>query len=284
MTSQLRLIALALTALALSAASLPGCALLEYLQNAPKPKISFKNAKLDKLSWTDADMTVNFKLDNPYPVAINLQRYNWDLKVSGEHFLGGDRDKKVSVAAQKSSTIPVPFSFKFADLLSRIAAAKSKAEVPYELAGKVTLETPVGPVSLPMKATGDLPVLEIPKVRFKTVTARMQGMTKLLVEVGLGVDHANEYKIKLADLGYDLKLESYKVASGKLKPGKSIDSGGEVVIKLPIEVDLISASSALMSSIMSGKFRYALATDLGLDTPFGRAPLAFADDGSIKLY
>ena len=284
MGSKVRLTTVLLSALALTVLAAPGCSLLDYLKTAPKPEISFSNAKLNNLSWQKADMVLNFKLKNPYPVAIGVAGYEWDMKVSSKPFLSGQHKKGVNVGANKASTIPLPFTLKFADLISRIADAKEKAEVPYEVKGKISINSPIGPISLPLKASGKLPVLEKPTVRLKTITAKLQGMTKLVVNIGLGLQHKNEYKITLADLGYNLKLEGYKVASGKTTPSKSVPGSGESVVNLPIEVDLIQASSALMSSIMSGKFKYELGTDLGLTTPFGRAPFAFDEAGTLKLY
>lgn len=284
MTSRPLLSALSLIGLALTLLVSPGCSLLEYLDDVPRPKISFQSASINKLSWQSADVKLDFKLDNPYPVAINVTGYQWQLKVSGKEFLSGNQSKKVAVNAQKSSTIPLPFTLKFADLLARISEAKGEEDVPYQLGGKITIETPVGPVTLPLNASGDLPVLSIPAVRLTTITAKLQGMTKLIVGVNLGMKHQNGYKLKLSELKYNFKIEGYSVAAGKVKPAQTVPNSGETIIEIPIEIDLVSASSALISSITSGKFKYALSTDLGLDTPFGTAPLSFAEDGTLKLY
>lgn len=274
-----------LAVMALSGFITSGCATLrDMLEDVPTPKISFKNVKVNKLGWESADMVANFGMTNPYPIGIKVNKVNWDLKVDGKNFLNGNNTKDFTVAAKKGGTVPVPFTVTFQNLLNTISSAKGKKEVPFELGGKLNVQTPIGPIDLPLRAKGNLPVLQMPQVRFKTVTATMKSLTKMLFKIDLGVKHQNAYDLSMANFLYDLKLEGVKVASGTASKSANVPDGAEATIQLPIEVDLVSASTAVMSAITSGKVDYKIGTDLNLKTPFGTAPLPFDYSGTVKLY
>ena len=262
-----------------------GCTqVMAWLQSVEKPKISFKDAQVKKLDWSRAEMQANFRLSNPYPVSMKMAAYEWNLKVDGKPFLKGKNSKGLTVQAQKVAAVPLPFTLKFQDLLNAVSSARGKEEVPFQIGGKITLETPIGPLTLPLNASGRLPVLSKPNIRMSKITAKMKGMTTLIVDIGMGVKQGNGYALKLAKLGYGLKLAGYKVADGKATMNRNVSNSGETTVSLPIEVNLITASQALMSAILTGKVNYALSTDYGFDTPFGGVPMKWSDDGQLRIY
>ena len=106
---------------------------------------------------------------NPYGVPLPLVDLGYSLATGGgQPFASGKAEAAGTVPARGARTIQVPVSLDFARMLGLVQGLRPGKVLPYEAALELSVDAPgVGPLSLPLRKSGSLPIPAPPGLAMK---------------------------------------------------------------------------------------------------------------------
>ena len=96
---------------------LAGCAGL-VKSGIGKPRVSVETAKLASLSFQGATLQFDFGIDNPNPVGLHLDGFDYAFSVEGARMMEGRQDSKLELAANAKRTVELPMTLRYQQLWS----------------------------------------------------------------------------------------------------------------------------------------------------------------------
>ncbi len=242
-----------------------------------KPTLSFQKFELKGIDFDKADIDFIFKLDNPNPVGLNIASFDWKLDLAEQPFLDGVRDKGWDLPASGERNLRLPVQVAWQKLIDTGRAMKGQDEIPFTLAGRFTIDTPIGPLTLPYSHNGALPMLHKPELRL--ATARIANFNLLQqtarIEVDLGVKNEQASPVGFSKFDYKLALGGKQVATGKIPGLTDLTPGKEQIVTLPIDLKLVDLGAQVVQALKDkGPVDIGLLGDAAVRTPWGEAPLA----------
>jgi len=262
-----------------------GCeALSEFV-----PTAEFESIEVEDITWNDIDSRFNFRVNNPNPIEIKLDRFDYTLSFGGVEWLAGENPDGLALAESGSTIWVLPVQVDFPGLFDVVDVFRGEDVVDFGLAGSFGFDTErAGPIDLPFDAAGDFPALRAPRFDIGRLRAEPIDWSSLSVDLVLELDVDNELGSTLGffNVDYGVSMAGVEVTSGFLSELGQIDGAEAATVELPFRVDLLSVGLAAYDMIVNRTAaEITLDSVLEVDTPFGVVPLELAlsrDDLSIE--
>lgn len=277
-----------LTLLLAAALLIAGCAGL-LRSGIGRPTVSVEDARLASLSFQGASLQFDFGIDNPNPVGLHLDGFDYALSVEGTPLLSGRQDSKLELAANGKRTVGLPVTVRYQDLWAGLRQVVQKRDAAYLLEAGFSFDLPVlGRVRIPVRREGSLPLLRLPKIRLDRVSVR--GLTARGADLALtlAVENPNDLAADLQ--GIDTTLTLAGRALGRVTSDRAVHlpAGGTQTVEVPLHLDLVQVGTAVTRLLSDGGVvDYALKGDLSLTSTarpdFIAAEIPFAGDGRTEL-
>ena len=258
---------LTLPLLLLSAALLlSGCANLQDMAKAQKPKASVAGVSVADLSLKTITLNTRVKIDNPNPFSLKAAGLALDLSVAGSHLVTVSQpDSSLSLPANGSKEVTLPVTLAFTDLYNAVSGLKNKNEVPYVLQGSVSFALPVlGNISVPLSYEDVLPIPHLPVIKLQSVKLTKAGFSSVQLQLDMLVNNPNAFGVDLQRLGFNLAAQGKSLSRGEVK-SVSLASGGSQMLSLPLNLSLSQLGTTLFSLLT------------------GREPVSFSLNGQADI-
>ncbi|MCK5739012.1 LEA type 2 family protein [bacterium] len=118
------------------------------------PKISLKDIRVNKLSFSGIDLGVVVNIDNPNILGFTLQEFDYNLTLAGKKVANGQNKNAITIPKKGIGTLNVPIKLNFSSLGSVITKAIRQGEIDYVLKGNAALKTEFGQGRLPFNTKG----------------------------------------------------------------------------------------------------------------------------------
>jgi len=220
---QISRFAVPLAATLLATMSLGGCG---------KPSVALSNVRLSDIGPQRIDLLMEFNVENPNPVDLDLSQMRYSLSAAGSELAGGTLDRRASVPAGGSGSVTLPVSLPYAALVPLWEARASGEALPYELLAEFDLAKYGVPVKVPLRHRGSIPPLRAPSLRLRDV--RLAGVDR--IEVLVDVSNPNTFQLPLESLAGRLVYggETLVEIAGASIP--TIPAGETKTITLPVRL------------------------------------------------
>lgn len=207
---------------------LSACATLK--EQIKEPEVSVREVMLRNASLDGMQLDFILGIDNPNPLGIAMQGLSYKLALDDKPMFDGTTSERVSVPANGSSQLTLPFTLDYEELLGGLGALREKKSVQYELSGKVDL----GLFSLPYSKHGEIALPTLPRLRVSRLAVTRFDLTGLGLVLGLSVANDNDFPLTLSGLSGDIKLADVPLVQGKSLGAMNIGAGqqGEVELAL----------------------------------------------------
>jgi LEA14-like dessication related protein len=139
--------------LLLASIALAGCSLL-----MTKPEVAVKSVTLAGADRKGVQLDFLLAVTNPNSYRLNLDGYSYDLLVSSMPLARGESREAMEFAANAATDVRLPVKVSFHDLLKVIRKSPDPDHVPYQLKAALTLQTPLGPMAVPLDKQGTFSV------------------------------------------------------------------------------------------------------------------------------
>jgi hypothetical protein len=118
------------------------------------PEVSLAGLHLGEVGLTKAGATLTLNVKNTNQFAVDLSRLAFALDLSGSRVGSTSLARRVSLKPGDTGVVDIPIELSLAKLgLGAFNALKGKS-TGYGLTGDLTVETPFGPVEMPLVGSG----------------------------------------------------------------------------------------------------------------------------------
>jgi len=272
-------------------ASVPLCLLLAFtgceqvqsmLDAAPKPTAKIAGVRLDNLSIQDVTLGFDVDVTNPYGVTLPLANLGYALSSGGQSLLSGELADPGSIPARKTKRLAVPVKVRFMDVMNVLQGVRPGSVIPYEANLSLSANAPgFGPVTLPLKHTGNMPVPAVPEITLADVQWEKLSLTNASAKIRLGVVNTNDFALKLSKLNYALSLGGTEVADTSVSKAVNFSKkGDQQTIEIPISIKPINLGMAFFNMLSGEGSGYRIHGDMLTDTPFGKLNMPYDSTGN----
>ena len=278
-------------AMCLTILYLAGCAsLLDILKQSSiqKPTVSFTNAKLTALSFDQADLLFDIKINNPNNAGITLAGFDYDFIINQNSFLSGNRNEQVSIVANGENTIQLPVELKFVDIYNTFAGIQKNDSSVYEIKCGLKFNLPVlGDIRIPITKSGTLPLLKLPSISLHAIKLDNINFTGADLNLEVKLNNLNAFSLLLDKFSYNLNINGLSWIRGKSENPVKISEKNENIIKIPLSLSFLKMGTSVYQLIQGGKnLNYEFTGDLGLSSSLDllkNLNLPFDKNGTIDL-
>jgi LEA14-like dessication related protein len=124
-----------------------------------RPHVQVLGADVQSVSLDQAELTVDFSVENPNSLAVVLRAVGYRLRINGEPFLDGRDDRRTEIAARGESRVRLPVTFRYADVLRVLRGLRDHRSAGYELEADFRFSVPVGgDITVPVSKRGEVPL------------------------------------------------------------------------------------------------------------------------------
>ncbi len=250
------------------------------------PTVEFGRLDVGTLDWDHIETDFVFYVDNPNPVEIPLESFDYSLSLADIELLSGADPDGLELLATDMSEVALPADFEFLNVYEVIQTTRGLDAVPFGLEGSFGFDSPLGVVNLPYDAGGDFPALRTPELDLGRLKLQDITLTGATLQLDLEVDNDHGSTIWLENFDYALSLEGIEVGTGFVEDFAGVDGATTYTVGMPIEVDFIDAGTALYQALVGGdpiNVKIEAATDV--ITPFENytLPLDVSKSGRLTL-
>ena len=140
---------------ALAVFAIAGCASLGALGGFKEPIVSFKDLRVRGLGLTGGSLDAYLNVYNPNGFRLDATRLTYRVTVGDNAEVGtGALDSRFTVQNNDSTMVRIPIDFTYAGIGAAARQMMQSGSVPYNVAGDVTVTTPVGNFTVPYSGTG----------------------------------------------------------------------------------------------------------------------------------
>lgn len=265
-----------------------GCVLLAgcagALRDVPRPSVVVEAVKLQGLTLQSVTLRWELRVENPYSVALPLDRIRYTVKTRNDTFLQGSLATEVSVPAHGTKRVPVSVNVPFDRLMSEVRAVESGTVVPYTGTLKLNVETPLtGSLTLTGRTDGEFPVPAPPILRLRHLTWDELSLQRARADLAFDVRNPNEFALSVQTFSYELHLAGRPVTNVRLTDAFDVEAGGSRPLRMTFSFSPLRFSSALMETLESNRASYRLEGDLSVETRFGALTIPLRREGSLRF-
>ncbi len=267
---------------------LTGCAAVQPLLRTPSaPRAEIIAAELTDLSFDSAELSATIEVENPNAFGVTLAAIDYALTIEEAVPLSGRADKNLAIAAEGTSAVVLPVRVSYGELYRSVTALRDKTETTYRLELTPLIEVPViGPVELPLQASGSIPLLRLPQVAFGGIEVSRLGLTGMELAIAFEVENPNPAAIRFEAVPYALEIAGHRVLSGTLDDGEVIGGSETIQQRLITEVRWIDAGLGVRDLIVAeGRvpYRFDGSLTFATDLPFvGSTTVPFEFSGDSR--
>ena len=246
------------------------------------PTIKFDRLDVKNLDFEHIDTNFVFKVHNPDPVGIPLQRFNYNLAFQDVDIISGDAKDQLQLDPNGTNEVALPVSLIFASIYELVQATRGEDTIGFALTGNFGFDSDIGPVDVNYDAEDEFPALRVPKVQFGNLQLQNADLNTANFALNFAVDNDHGSAIDLHDMNFTLNIAGLKTG-GDLQtvgevPGSTTDN-----FQIPFGVDYVDAIEAIGAIASGKKLNVKMDADVEVDTPFGTLPLTIDQAGDVKV-
>ncbi len=265
----------------LLAASVPACGLVKSFQR--RPRVTLEGVDVVDVTFQAATLKARLAVENRIPVSIGLAKVEWAVAIEDRSLGQGEITSPVQVPANGSTPVEVPFTVAFADLYRILEAYRDRDEAPYRLDGKLAVDTPLGPLSLPFRHHGTLPVLKVPAVDLVSVKASRVNFAGAELELGFKVKNPNTVALAVETLDYDVRLAGLRLADGRLRKGFDLPAKGHGAFSAEVRLSFAQVTTAVQQVLGRSSADYSVGGNFSARTPWGSVTTPYSKSGTVRI-
>lgn len=271
--------------------SMSGCALLNQLAAGLenyRPRVSVADVNLKGINWDTVDLNFVLAIENPNPLNVKMAGFTYALTIDGKRSLAGDQTTGVALKAHGSTRADLPLRLSWKQLISLGTKLSGRRSLPYNLAGTMGFNTPMGQVNVPYKKAGQLPTLTKPDIR--PVDLRLGKVNLLAGQVQVLVDLEISNKqggnpLDLSAMKFNVAFGGRNVLNSVLPKLPTLPQGQTRKTLIPVNVGVVQLGATLVKALTGhGVVDVRLSGQANVNTVLGVLPLKFDQVRQLKVH
>jgi LEA14-like dessication related protein len=247
------------------------------------PTVTFSRFDVNAVDFEHIDVDFVFAVDNPNPVGIPLNRFDYALELAGVEIITGNDPNGLQLVADGASDIALPVSLTFASIFELVEATRGIDTLPFALRGGFGWDTDIGPVDVAYDEGGEFPALRTPKIELGQLRLAEVTAAGAALNLDLAVDNDHGSALGFDNLDFDLSVGGVRVGGGAVAELGEVPGAETRTLSVPIALDYADALSAIAAATSGDPVRVDFGADVDVDTPFGLVPLQIDERGNVEV-
>lgn len=122
------------------------------------PEVELARLRWEQLTLEEASAVLDLRMRNTNEFAMDLGELEYSLSLANTRVGSGGIDRAVRFTPGGENTLSVPLRFSPRDLGLALFAVLRQDRAAYEISGSADVATPFGPLSLPYRQSGQVPL------------------------------------------------------------------------------------------------------------------------------
>lgn len=231
-----------------------GCSLLKSFASSAfdRPTLTFKEVRMPKIDFNGADLNLVFNVTNPNSMGLDLTQADYALEIEGHKVVAGKPQNGLVIPGGGTTEVTFPASFAWTEIAPAIEAIFAKDDLAYKASGALGINSPIGPISLPLEHSGTVKSPKMPKFDIGSPRVASMSLTGARLAVPLKINNVNFFPLPLGGILGSVEIAGAKVGRISLPEAPAIAAGKETTVDIPLDVSFLSAGAAAFSAIKSG--------------------------------
>ncbi len=245
-----------------------GCASLEKTLDVSKPEASVASVSIERLSMESITLLVEVEVENRNAFKLNAAGFDLDLMLNNSVLTSiAQPDTSLSIPAKGRSSVKLPVTLTFDQVLASIDGLDKKTEVDYGVKGNVIINLPVlGDFKMPVDYFDVLPVPKPPEVAFENLSVDSVGFTGVKLSVDLDIMNPNVFDVRLEDVNYQLKAQGKTIGQGNIS-SMDFPQGKKKSLSIPLSLSVGDMGTSLYRVLAgSGPIEVDVIMEANVDT------------------
>ena len=247
------------------------------------PTAEVRAVKLNRIDFESITTDFDIEIDNPNPIGATFAGYDYDFRIQDKSLLSGDQPDEVRIQKKAKSTVTVPVTIRFMDVVDLVRESQGKQKVDFTFAAGLKIKTPIGSLRIPVQKSGKLPVLQPPHIAVRSVTLDDLSWNGAKIVVKMDVKNKAPIKLGVDRVEWGLSLAGSEFLQSGLDAGGSLDPEEKRTMKLPLRIDFLDAGRSLYNVLIRREADYRIKGGVRFDTPYGKINLPFDFSGEAHL-
>jgi LEA14-like dessication related protein len=253
-----------------------------------KPDVSVTHAKIDKLSFTSADLLFDLKITNPNQVGLKFTGFDYNFLIEGTSFLSGVQESGIEIHSKSDSTVQLPLTLVYKNVYETFRNLYEKDSSNYQLKCSFSFNVPVlGNVTVPVNKEGELPLLKLPSINLKSLRIARLGFSRADLGLDILLKNPNAFSIDINKFHYQFLVNEENWFSGETEQQIKVNEKEENLIQIPVSINFIEVGRSIYTTLQQEEnLNYRLKGNIVLlpTLPLiGEVQLTFDETGRIRI-
>ncbi|HUT65145.1 MAG TPA: LEA type 2 family protein [Spirochaetota bacterium] len=252
------------------------------------PSVRVVSAEIRSLSFTEAKLLFDLMINNPNPIGLTTEGFEYEFLIEGESFLKGKQEGRVQIDANGSSIIPFPLVIEYASIYRAFELLREKDSAEYALNLSLFFDLPLlGRVEVPVRHQGEIPLLKLPRIVPSSLRVERISLSSADLVLSLTVENPNPFEFDVSLFRYELTINSRQWAEG-ISRDIAVRPKQKSVVEIPLSINFIEIGESI-PGLLAGEeiVTYELRGEVNILTPLsllGEIALPFALSGEIPIF
>lgn len=244
------------------------CSELSRLSRISRPRLDVARVRITGLSLQAIDLSFDINIENPNPLSLSLDGYDYNLQINGTPFLNGAQEQKLVINSNSQSRVEIPVTLTFENLFQTYQTLKNKDSTDYTIQCGFVFDLPVlGSTRIPLKKSGHFPLVKIPDIRVHALRLNQLNVSGAELTLEIKLDNPNYFQLLLNRLNYRFTVNDLTWAEGNLSTVQSVNGKESDTIALPVSLNFIKMGRAVFQIVSGNRnVNYRFTGSLGFDT------------------
>lgn len=248
------------------------------------PTAYVSGMSITSIDLKKAALVFDVVIANPSRISFPLADMDYSVESKERKLLSGTITDAGTIEAKASSTVKIPVTLVYEDILSTFSDIKPGSVIPYKLAVTFTVKIPIfGKATVPFEKSGEIPIPTMPIILLEKIQFEKFGLDECVTVLHLKMQNKNEFELGINALEYEIGLSGVTIGSAELAQSTKVDESGTTSIKIPLTFRPKDFGTALWTMLGKTSIEYSLKGSITVDTSFGSMNLPFSQEGTASL-
>lgn len=243
-------------AIILVAVFMASCAALRDFADTRRPTLQYNSMSIQSIDFNRAVVQFHFDVNNPNPVGLTADRYSYEFFINENSFLSGSQDQNVRISRESVSTLSVPVTLSFSDIINSFGSLIGSESFAYRINTEVQFDIPgLGVQRLPVSASGELPIPRMPRIELAGLDVRNLSLAGAELEVAFRVANPNRFGISMSNAAYILQVNGRDWLDTRITDTIRLGASDSDIVRIPIRLNATQMGSVLID-LMAGRSEF----------------------------
>jgi len=213
-----------------------------------EPKLSLRSVDIANITLSGIELVTHIDIENPNSFTLPTPKIDWAVSVNKNAFTQGVFTSDKSIKRQDKVTVDFPLTVSYDALYKSFKSIFDSKEFAYNIALGVSFPSLLGNRSFPLNYSGQLPILQLPKLLSGSVGISKIDLNGLTLAYVANIQNPNSFPIPFPKMNWDYSVAGKSILKSSNTKTGTIPAGSSGAANFDISIaysDILSVINSL---------------------------------------